>query len=253
MLISMQLYSNELKKDTQVNVILPNYPGYAEAPYKTLWLLHGRSQDHTAWLRNSDIEEYAARYRLAVIMPNADRSWYTDTAYGMNYFSYITNELREVCYRNFKTLSGRREDNIVAGVSMGGYGAVKMALSKPELFGACISLSGALDIVGKCASDNVNEWRSIFGLDGELTSMLEGGDHDLFALAKKLKLSGKFFPTIYTWCGLDDRLLSSNETFDNYLKDLSVEHCSTVSLGDHSWHWWNMHLKNALEWTLNAL
>jgi putative tributyrin esterase len=246
----MQLYSNELKKDTQVNVILPNYPGYTEAPYKTLWLLHGRSQDHTAWLRNSDIEEYAARYRLAVIMPNADRSWYTDTAYGMNYFSYITNELREVCYRNFKTLSDRREDNIVAGVSMGGYGAVKMALSKPELFGACISLSGALDIVGKSATDNANEWRSIFGLDGELQSMLKGSEHDLFSLVGKLKSSGKSFPRIYTWCGLDDRLLSSNEAFHNHLDELLIDHRFDVSEGDHSWKWWNLHLKNALEWTL---
>ena len=217
MLINMQLYSKELKKDTQVNVILPNYPGYEEAPYKALWLLHGRSQDHNAWLRNSDIESYATQYRLAVIMPNADRSWYTDTAYGMNYFSYITEELREVCRRNFKTISDRREDNIVAGLSMGGYGAVKMALTKPEVYGACISLSGALDIVGKCATDNVNEMRSIFEFDRGLSSTLRGSKHDLFALAEKVKSEGKLFPKLYTWCGLDDRLLSSNETFQNIL------------------------------------
>lgn len=251
MFLEMNFKSNELQRQTQVNILIPNSNGKDDAPYKTLWLLHGLSGNQTIWMRNTSIERYAAKHRLAVVMPNVDRSWYTDTAYDANYFSYVTKELSELCFKNFTQMSQRREDNIVAGLSMGGYGAMKMALSYPLQYGSCISLSGSLDITRKGRPYNINEWRSIFGFDLESPLELEGSEHDLFALAAKNKAEGKAFPKIYMWCGTEDGLIHVNHLFDQTLTDLGVAHKFETSEGDHSWKWWDLHIQNALEWILN--
>ncbi|MBR7094757.1 MAG: hypothetical protein IKC73_00905, partial [Clostridia bacterium] len=186
----MNFKSAELNRHTQVYVLLPDENEKKPAPCKTLWLLHGLSDNHTGWMRYTSIERYAKKHHLAVVMPNVDRSWYTDTAYDANYFSFVTKELPEVCFRTFSQMSQGREDNIVAGLSMGGYGAMKAALSFPEKYGSCISLSGSLDITRKGRPCNLNEWRSIFGFDMESPLELEGSKHDLYALATKAKSEG---------------------------------------------------------------
>ena len=247
MFFELNLRSKELKKDTQVNIIIPDAtePGMS---FKTMWLLHGLNGNHTSWMRNTAIERYAAKYNLAVIMPDAERSWYTNTVYGMNYFNFITEELPELCRNTFKFLSDKREDNIVAGLSMGGYGAVKTALSFPERYGTCISLSGSLDITRKGRPCNLNEWRSIFNFNMESPLELEGSEHDLFTLARKNKAEGKPFSSLYLWCGTEDALINVNRSFDELLTSLSVPHEFKESEGDHSWKWWDMHIQNALRW-----
>ena len=251
MFLEMNFRSKELQRVTQVNVILPHGKGGSDVPFKTLWLLHGLSDNHTAWMRNTSIERYASKYNLAVIMPNVDRSWYADTAYDANYFSYITKELPEICRNSFKGLSEKREDNIIAGLSMGGYGALKCALTYPEQYGSCISLSGSLDITRKERPYNLKEWRSIFGFGIESALELEGSEHDLFALAKADKDDGKVFPKIYMWCGTEDSLLRVNNLFDQHLTDLGIAHKYETSEGDHSWKWWDLHIQDSLEWILN--
>ena len=252
MLLEMNIKSAELGKATKVNVILPTDVGDAPHPYKTVWLLHGLSGDESAWMRYTSIERYAKEYGLAVIMPDAERSWYTNTAYGMNFFSYITEELPELCRKAFGCLSERREDTIVAGLSMGGYGALKVALTYPERYGTCISLSGSLDITRKGRSYRLEEWRSIFGFDIESALELEGSEHDLFALAERNKNGGKPFPELYLWCGLEDSLIGANRDFDAHLSRLGVPHVFTSSEGDHSWRFWDMHIKNALRWKFGS-
>lgn len=251
MFLEMNFKSTELKRQTQVFVLIPDKNEKGDDHYKTLWLLHGLSDNHTGWMRYTAIERYAAKHGLAVVMPNVDRSWYTDTAYDANYFSFITKELPEVCFRTFRQMSRRKEDNIVAGLSMGGYGAMKAAFSYPEKYGACISLSGSLDITRKGRPCNVNEWRSIFGFDMESPLELEGSEHDLYALAAKNKTEGKEFPKLYMWCGTEDGLIDVNRSFDRHLTELGVSHKFESSEGDHSWRWWDLHIQGALEWILN--
>jgi len=250
MLLEMNVKSKELGKTTRVNVILPTDKSESERPYKTLWLLHGLTDDQTGWTRNTSIERYASKYQLAVIMPNVDRSWYTDTAYGSNYFTFVTKELPELCHRTFQNLSDRREDTLIAGLSMGGYGACKAALTFPEQYGTCISLSGALDVTRKGRPCNLEEWRSIFGYALQSPLELEGSRHDLFALAKENKDMGKVFPKLYLWCGQEDPLLATNRAFDRHLSELAVPHAYAESEGDHSWKWWDLHIQNALRWAL---
>ena len=251
MFLEMNYKSNELNKQTQINILLPDANGENASPCKTLWLLHGLSDNNMGWMRYSSIERYAKNYNLAVVMPNVDRSWYTDTAYDVNYFSFVTRELPEVCFRTFSQMSQRREDNIVAGLSMGGYGAVKAALSFPEKYGSCISLSGSLDITRKGRPCNINEWRSIFGFDMESPLELEGSEHDLYALAAKNKTEGREFPKLYMWCGTEDELINVNCSFDQHLTELGIAHKFETSEGDHTWKWWDLHIQGALEWILN--
>src|SRR5690606_35149889 len=113
--------------------------------HPVLYLLHGLSDDDTIWLRRTSIERYVAGLGLAVVMPNVHRSFYADMAYGGQYWTFLTEELPRVA-GDFFPLSDAREDNYVAGLSMGGYGAFKWALSYPERFAAAGSLSGVLDL-----------------------------------------------------------------------------------------------------------
>ena len=85
MFLQINYKSDALKKGTQVNVIIPK----SKKSFKTLWLLHGLSDDHTAWLRKTSIERYAIEHGIAVVMPNAERSRYTNTSYGEKYFDFI--------------------------------------------------------------------------------------------------------------------------------------------------------------------
>lgn len=250
MFFELNLYSEELKMNTQVNVILPDR---IEGSYKTLWLLHGLQGDHTSWMRNTCIERYANRHKIAVVMPGADRSWYADTAYGINYFSYITKELPALCRAHFKGMSEKREDNMIAGLSMGGYGALKIAMDCPEQYGACISLSGSLDITRKGRPLYSDEWRALFDFQLKEEAQLEGSDHDLFALAKRNKEQNLPFPKLYIWCGTEDSLLPINDAFHQHLADLDIPHHYETSEGDHTWRWWDFHIRPALSYILEQL
>ena len=254
MFLEMNFKSSELKRQTQVYILIPDMKKEDDLPLKTMWLLHGRSDNHTSWMRNTSIERYAQKHRLAVIMPNADRNWYTDTVCGTNYFSFITKELPELCFRTFSQMSPKREDNIVAGLSMGGYGAMKAAFTCPEQYGSCISLSGGLDITADLPklgfSFDINEFRGIFGFNLNSPVELKGSKHDLYALTAKAKGEGKQLPKLYMWCGTEDGLFPVNRSFDQHLIELGISHKFESSEGNHSWKWWDLHIQNALEWVL---
>ena len=152
-LLHVNFYSRTLERETQMDVILPEaakkligMEGVATRQCKTLYLLHGMSDDQTVWQRRTSIERYAAAYGLAVVMPTTDLGWYTDMYRGDKYFAFITRELPAVCRDLFPMMSPRREDTYVAGLSMGGYGALKCALRAGDVFSRGASLSGAADI-----------------------------------------------------------------------------------------------------------
>src|ERR671939_265941 len=147
-------FSEALSLSTSMTVLLPQQTttqiGLAgravSGPPPVLYLLHGLSDDDTIWLRRTSIERYVAPLGLAVVMPQVHRSFYTDEAYGGRYWTFVSQELPELVGRFFR-VSQRREDTFVAGLSMGGYGALKLALRRPERFAAAASLSGALGVM----------------------------------------------------------------------------------------------------------
>jgi len=253
--IQLNYHSDALRMGVTVNVILPEkaktvigMTADSESTYKTLYLLHGLSDDHTIWMRRTSIERYAAEHKIAVVMPCVARSWYTDTAYGAKYLTFITEELPRVCQAFFRGMSDKREDNFIAGLSMGGYGAIKAALTVPARFGGCASLSGALDVSQFATEKYMDEWRGIAGFDLHDASELKGSKHDIFAMAKRHAEEGKEFPKLYLWCGEQDELLSDNERFCALLDELAVAHVYKTSEGDHSWKWWDLHIQDAMEY-----
>ena len=254
----MKYHSDALKIGVSVNVILPEkaktligMDGSQSKSYKTLYLFHGLSDDHSIWMRRTSIERYAAEYGIAVVMPSVGRSWYTDTAYGVNYFTFVTEELPRVCRSYFRGMSDKREDNFVAGLSMGGYGAIKAALSCPESFGGCASLSGALDFTSRARTYLNFDIKWIFGSEYSSSTELAETKHDVYFLTKQNAKSGVPFPKMYLWCGVSDELLNGNREYSKLLGELGVEHLYEESVGNHSWKWWDLHIQDALKYLLS--
>ena len=128
----VDFYSECLQKDAAMNVILPNPGDLGKRKLKVLTLLHGKEARYTKWMNRVPMELYARELRLAVIMPDGEDSFYSDLYYGNQYGRFMTEELLPEARRLFPCLSGERKDNFIAGSSMGGYGAVKTALARPE-------------------------------------------------------------------------------------------------------------------------
>jgi putative tributyrin esterase len=216
----------------------------------TLWLLHGLSDDHTIWLRRTSIESYAAAKGLAVVMPAAGRSFYQDMAGGARYWSFLTEELPELCRRWFP-ISAAREDNFVAGLSMGGYGALRMALARPERFAAAASLSGALDLnrrlreAGREGSRvTKTEWLSNFGPG----LSVEGTDADLWFLARCVANSTGPKPAVFLSCGTGDELIQDSRDFRQHLVGLHYACTYEEHPGLHEWSYWDRHIQRVLDW-----
>jgi putative tributyrin esterase len=218
--------------------------------YRTLYLLHGHSDDHTAWMRWSSIEKYAEGLNLAVVMPAVHLSFYNDMAYGPAYWQFVSEEVPALV-RDMFSLSPKRDDNFVAGLSMGGYGAFKMALTHPERYAAAASLSGAVDIndvVRKVKNDPLNkawlvEMRNVFG---DL-SKVPGSRHDLFALAKKVAKSS-VKPRLFQCCGTEDDLYPQNVRFRDAVRKLPLDLTYEEGPGEHNWAYWDKNIQNVLAW-----
>ena len=149
--INCSFKSALLGKAVTLNAVIPQasspyrYGELSGKRYRTVFLLHGLSDDHSAWSRYSSIERYADLYNVAVIMPDGGRSFYTDAANGFPYWSFISEELPALTAELFP-ISLKREDCFAAGLSMGGYGALKLALRHPERFAAVGALSPVVDL-----------------------------------------------------------------------------------------------------------
>lgn len=232
-------FSKAINISTCMNVILPEDGSGRE--YPTLYLLHGYTDNHSAWMRLSSVERYAREHRLAVVMPDVQKSFYSDfpgVANGYKYWTYVSEELIEASRRFFR-LSHRREDTFVAGLSMGGFGAFKCALNRPDVFSAAASLSGAMSTASDFARNaGSREYEMIFGDLGKLG----GGVNDLFAAAEKTaKLPEK--PRLYQYCGTEDFLYESNIKFRNFVKDLGFDYTYEESPGDHQWKYWDRQIE----------
>lgn len=223
--------------------------GEARAQYPVLWLLHGLSDDHTIWLRRTSIERYAAEKNLAVVMPAVGRSFYQDMPNGARYFTFLSEELPALCQSWFP-ISAKREDNFIAGLSMGGYGAMRAALAKPDRYAAGASLSGALDINKRLLAANKvggrmskAEW---IGLVGEKLNV-EGTDADLHALAQRVA-PASVKPKLFVCCGTEDELLGDNRGFHQVLDSVHYEHTYEEGPGMHEWGYWDANIQRVLRW-----
>jgi putative tributyrin esterase len=245
-LIHCDFYSEVLGTSSAMTVILPPavHSKRSAKPHPTLWLLHGLMDDHTTWVRQTSLERYVEGLGLAVVMPSAGRSFYADMARGYRYWTFVSEELPRLARAMFP-LSAARQDNFVAGLSMGGYGAFKLALRCPDRFAAAASLSGSLDMThhegGPVA---LAELETIFGP----LARLAGSDNDLLALAKKMGRSRGQRPALYQWCGTEDYLYEDNLRFRNTAKRAGLDLTYEEGPGTHEWACWDRQIRRVLEW-----
>jgi S-formylglutathione hydrolase FrmB len=169
-------------------------------------------------------------------------------ARGYPYWTYLSEEVPRLA-RAFFPLSEAREENFVAGLSMGGYGAFKLALRRPEMFAAAASLSGALDIAGIAAErKNDADWkRDLTDIFGPLRA-IAGSDNDLFALAKKLAKAKGPKPALYQCCGAEDMLYPHNLRFRKHARSLGLDLTYEEGPGEHDWAFWDQWIQRVLQW-----
>ena len=236
-----------IKVNTPLNIILPDPGDIKELPIrkrKVLYLLHGLSDDASAWQRFSSIETIARAYGLVVVMPSVGRSFYTDQPNGQLYFTYLTQELPQYLSDVFN-LTPIREDTLIAGISMGGYGALKAALLYPQRFSAAASFSGALSLEILKAIPNdprQAEFRTIFG-DLE---QLQGSEHDPLVWLQKAAQKLSELPRLFVACGRQDDLYPLNVMFNLACTNLGLPLNYHEEDGKHDWSFWNKQIQRFL-------
>jgi S-formylglutathione hydrolase FrmB len=254
-LINCDFFADTLGTSCSMTVILPQSVkrqigldgrSSGEGGCPVLYLLHGLSDDHTIWLRRTSIERYAAPLGLAVVMPAAGRSWYANIPEGGDYWDFISRELPSLV-ESFFPVSRRREDTFVAGLSMGGYGAFKLALRHPERFSRAASLSGVMDIAHPRGwSEQV--YRPEFPRIFPSAESVRGSDDDLFHLLESAVRSGRPMPSLFQCCGAGDWLIEDNRRFRRHADGLGCDLTYEESPGGHEWGYWDAGIQRVLSW-----
>jgi S-formylglutathione hydrolase FrmB len=243
-----------------VKVNLPLYliiPGPGEmkdipvARRKVLYLLHGLSDDGSAWQRYTAIESFAALYGLVVIMPSVGRSFYTDQPNGQAYFTYLTDELPRYLKDVFG-LDPHREDTLIAGNSMGGYGAFKAAFLHPELFSAAASFSGVLSLAFIKAFPDDPRQPEFEKLFGDLET-LAGSEHDPATWLRRAATHPGALPRLFMAVGRQDDLYPLNTHFYNSCQSMGIQVDYHEEDGFHDWFFWNEKIQRFLAANLKLL
>jgi len=259
-LIQMELHSECLTRKATINVILPELSEerrLENGKYPVLWLLHGATDDQTVWQRYTGLELYAQKRGIAVVMPAVEISFYTNTD-GGRYFDYVTEELPRMLCQYFP-ISPKREDNFIAGMSMGGHGTMKLGFSRPGQYAAMgifscanfIDLMGAGNMIegGMRQPLNFVRWQ-VFGTDdGDLTKV-HGTEHDNRYLARLASESGKPLPKIFGCCGTQDGCHDAEKADLAYFASLPNPYDVTFfdSVGVHYFDFWDEWLKVFIQW-----
>lgn len=245
-LIKIEFKSEILGMERQVNVL---YPDASELPadlaedkdIPVLYLLHGMGGNENSWLKRTGIGRLLRKTNLIVVMPSTDLGWYTNTKYGLAYYDHIAKELPEILARFFPNMTKKRDKTFVAGLSMGGYGAFKLALLSNR-FSHAGSFSGALGMgqdLWEQTDDNPAYWQGIFGdLTGE-----NGKHYQLTQFVQEHDGQTAF----YAWCGQEDFLFETNQTTSQELLDLGLNLDYRVGHGTHDWYYWEKQLEVFLD------
>jgi putative tributyrin esterase len=237
-----------VKVNTPLNIILPDPGAMGKQPVrerKVLYLLHGLSDDASAWQRYSSIETYANAYGLVVVMPSVGRSFYIDQPNGQQYFTYLTEELPQYLSDVFD-LRPKREDTLIAGLSMGGYGVMKTAFHYPERFCAAASFSGVLllDILKHHPDDARKDEFSL--LFGDL-NQIQGSVHDPMVWYQNAAEDPGRLPRLFISCGRQDDLYQLNKLAVAAFSRLSIPVDYYEEDARHDWLFWDPQIRRFLK------
>ena len=232
-------------------ILPPDYRVSLATRYPVLYLLHGVAGHYSDWITHTNVADYAAEYRLIVVMPEGNNGWYTDSATvpADKYESYILKELIPDVQQRYRTIE-TRYGRAVAGLSMGGYGALKFGLKSPEMFVFAGSMSGAL--AGPSWTENDlkdpgvirDSVLGVFGPAGSATRKA----NDIFEIVRGLS-PGRVaaLPYFYLDCGTEDGLCSDGPQFVALLRDKKIAHEYRELPGNHNWAYWDQQVQEVLK------
>ena len=244
-LFETRFYARSIDLSVGLNIILPDHSEAWQEPPAVLYLLHGLSGDHTSWCRSSSIERYARDYNLAVIMPDAHKSFYCDMEHGSNYWNLFSEELPMLINRWFN-ISADWKKTFIAGASMGGYGAMKLALGCSGRFSHAASLSGALDIASHINDDwDESRLRTFDAVFDALEKVPTSGNDLIHQLQTMKSVPATAF---YVCCGTGDYLYQDSVTFRKTAETAGLHLTYDETAGAHDWNYWDAEIQTILDW-----
>lgn len=240
--LSVNYHSKKLNMPVSLEILAPQKSdGQNTEKSRVLFLLHGAIGDRTSWLLRSQAALYAAERNICMVMPSVKNSFYVNTYNSYAYMEFICEELPNFI-RNLLPVSGSREDWMIAGCSMGGYGAVRCGIERTDLFGYIASFSGALDMAELYDRVTFTDMEMVFGTK----ESLKGSDNDLYHLLESRKQAACGTQFLLT-CGEEDELMPYNESFYRHFQaDYNMDFLHKK--GGHDWYIWNDSLRTALKW-----
>lgn len=255
-LLQVNFISKSLFRAVPMNVILPVDKMFRTTnvtenkPFKTLYLLHGLLGNYTDWVSNTRIQQWAEAKNLAVIMPSGDNAFYVDNTTS-NYGEFIGEELVEMTRKMFP-LSHKREDTFIAGLSMGGFGAIRNGLKYHENFGYIAGLSSAVHLFEQpfdAPGRNVTNEDSWFGSMEEAVKTDKNPRVALQNLMEKKKQDPSVeLPKIYLACGTEDGLIGPNRIYRDLFRENGFDLTYEEGPGMHNWDFWNDQIQKVLRW-----
>ena len=237
--------SAALGRTMKYRVLVPEEYDRSQRRYPVLYLLHGLGGDYTDWTARSNVGEYSRTLPLIIVMPDGNNAWYTNSDEGA-YETYILNDLPADVVKKYRTINSRY-GRAIAGLSMGGYGALKMALKRPAMFAVAGSFSGAF-----AATRRGELERLISGPESDRLDRIFGPaesaarkENDLFTLAAALKPAGA--PYLYVDCGIaDNTLIAANREVVAAIHKTGAAYEYHEVAGAHSWDYWDRRIREFL-------
>lgn len=242
--ISFEYKAKTIEQQARIKIYIPDNIVNGEDIEKTpvIYLLHGKNDNEEAWLSKTNASRYADKYGFILIMPYAGNSFYTNMAYGYDYWNYISEELTEVMHKIYRITKDNGK-TFVCGYSMGGYGALKLGLIFPKRYKAIAALSGSLRSIEVNKEKIQKECRKdlllAFGDCGEMVKQ----ESDIYYLTEKLLNEGKKPPKIYQYCGTRDGLYDFNCQYRDYALENGMDLTFREDSGNHSFYYWDKELE----------
>lgn len=246
-------HSSALGRQMKYRVLVPQGYDSSLRRYPVLYLLHGLTGDYKDWTTRTNLAEHSRMLQLIIVMPDGENSWYTNAADGSARFEdYVVTELPADVAQKYRTINSRY-GRAIAGLSMGGFGALKLALKRPAQFAVAGSFSGAFGatregelegVVGPAEGDRLGR---VFGPADSATRK----ENDVFALAAALRAASA--PYIYIDCGTSDRLIASNRQVIEALGKSGAAYEYHEVAGSHSWDYWDRRVREFLQVLMKKL
>ena len=240
---TIEVFSKKMERDIKNLVILPaGYNRQDTIKYPVLYLLHGVQADHISWTKviRKELPDDATKYNMIIVCPNGENSWYLDSPVNpaSQFETYITKELVESIDNKYKTIPSSLA-RAISGFSMGGYGALRLAILHPGVFGACGSMSGAVDFrpfpkVYKLSSQ----------LGGYATNKKRWDENVIINMTNKLKPKTL---SIIIDCGFEDQFLYVNGQLHQSMLNKGIQHEYIVESGGHDRKYWNKAIVKQLQ------